>query len=226
MSAKVVDNLVVRCSLLQISQPYPREARLQNPPETLLGGLLLRVDLVANRAALHVDDALEPVGALGRGGKPVDAPGVCALHDELKVRRRAVVALVADDEIVIRNDRLGSRDAKVVLGREGLERGDVDDSARRILATPDLADDGALALAWLSRLREQRRPVVLDVEELRELCLPLVDEAGLRDDDERAHLQLPDQVRADDGLAEAGRRRQHAVLVAKQRICRFPLPLA
>ena len=67
------------------------------------------------RPALHVDDALKPIRTLRCGGKPIDPSGIHALHDEFKVWCCTIMALVANDEIVVSNYRLSARDAQVVL---------------------------------------------------------------------------------------------------------------
>ena len=143
--AELVEHLVVRCALLQICQSDSREAWLQDSSETLLGGLLLRINFVAYRAALHVDDALKPIGAFGRGGKAVYPSGVYALHDELRVGSRNVVAFIEYDKLIVCDNGLGMRDSQIVFGCERLKRSDVNNGARCEFTTTNATYDGPLA---------------------------------------------------------------------------------
>jgi hypothetical protein len=58
----------------------------------------------------------------------------------------------------------------------------------------------------------------LDAEEQRELRQPLVEKRAPVDQDQRAATAVGHEVRADDRLADAGRRDEHADLVLEQRV--------
>ena len=72
------------------------------------------------------------------------------------------MALVANDKVVNLDSWLSTQDIQVVPDCKRLERGNVDDSARRVLATSNLTDDRTPALAQLARFSEQRRAIILN----------------------------------------------------------------
>ena len=205
VGAQLVENLVVRRPVAAARHPNPREHGAQDALEALLRRLLLRVDGAPDRAAEHVERAIEPVGALRRRRQAEDAPRGRRLQNHLEVRSRGMMAFVADHQAVALHDSLRARLARVgVLLDEGLGRGDVDYSRYLFLAGSDLPYDEALSLAWLSG-RGQKRPVrVLDAKELGQLFGPLGNERAARHDDERR--QPRDEVRPDHGFAEPGGR--------------------
>ncbi len=160
-------------------------------PARLLAGR----DLVSNRAALHGDDLLQPVAAVGGGGEAEEVTGRRSPDCVLEGERRQVVAFVDDDESVGAEER-----SQVVDRLEALDHCQVDDAGQLASAAASLPD-------LLGRKPEQNL----------ELGAPLVEQWFAVGEDQGRQLPFRDQRACHHGLAAAGRGDEDAALVLEHR---------
>ena len=90
---------------------------------------------MADRAALHRDDLLQPVAAVGGGGEAEEVAGGGVPDGGLEGERRQVVALVDHDQPVAAEERV-----EVVDRFEALDHREVDDAGQLAPAAAFLAD--------------------------------------------------------------------------------------
>ena len=169
---------------------------------TVKGGLLFLGDghTVAYGAAVHRDQALQAIAAVGGGGEPQPVRDGDLAHAPFESDCGDVVALVDDDEPVtfghLPQDRRVS---------QALSHGDVDE-AFGACGLPQLAD-----------------PLGVDAEVLHQAFAPLFDEGLAVDDDERGYVALGDEGASHDGLSRSGRRHENPEVVGSEGLKRFAL---
>ncbi len=98
-------------------------------------------DRVAHGAAVHLDDLLEPLPSVGRGGQTEPPPCRSRAQGAIEGDRRDVVALVDDNEPVA-GKQLAVR--LVVASGQCLDRGQVDDTAEAVPSSTHLPDLSAV----------------------------------------------------------------------------------
>src|SRR5947209_2585105 len=101
----------------------------------LAGRALPACDPVANRSALHGDDLLQPVAAVGGGGEAEEVSDGRSPNGGLERERGQVVALVDHDQAVLAEERF-----ELVDRLQALDHRQIDDASQLAPAAAFLAD--------------------------------------------------------------------------------------
>ena len=158
------------------------------------GRLLLGIDAMTDRAALHEDDRVVAILPRHRCRQAKDISGLGLPRDGFEAHGGQVMAFIDDDMPVI-GDQIGD-DA---LSNQALHEGDIDVPGRLLLPAMDNAE-----------------LVRRDVQEGLETRDPLIEKLPTMDENQGVPIPRRDHFRGDDGLAECRGRCEHPGFVLEK----------